>query len=175
MKRKRLPSLKHAWVIDGLLGDYYHINWGWHGKSDGYYKSEDYYTRNRFHGATGLCHTDSSFRFSFSRAISNKCRTYTIYVNIYSNLPLKENIRYQLFQYDLTDLARFLYYDSNLDKLVDITAYSGSVEFTDIIRDESYPIGLSGKFEFQAINPITKDTVYVTDGAFENVRFEFNN
>ena len=96
-------------------------------------------------------------------------------MNIYSNLPLKENIRYQLFQYDLTDLARFLYYDSDLDKLVDITAYSGSVEFTDIIRDESYPIGLSGKFEFQAINPITKDTVYVTDGAFENVRFEFNN
>ena len=142
-----------------------------------YYKSEDYYTRNRFHGATGLCHTDSSFRFSFSRAISNKCRTYTIYVNIYSNLPLKENIRYQLFQYDLTDLARFLYYDSDLDKLVDITAYSGSVEFTDILRNESetLPIGLSGNFEFQAINPITKDTVYVTDGAFQNVRFEFNN
>lgn len=96
-------------------------------------------------------------------------------MNIYSNLPLKENIRYQLFQYDLTDLARFLYYDSDLDKLVDITAYSGSVEFTDIIRDESDPIGLSGNFEFQAIDPITKDTVYVTDGAFENVRFEFNN
>ena len=95
-------------------------------------------------------------------------------MRVYSDSPLKENIKYQLFQYDLMDLAHFSYYDSDLDKIVDITAYSGSVEFTDILRNESetLPIGLSGNFEFQAINPITKDTVYVTDGAFENVRFE---
>lgn len=27
----------HAWVIDGVNGDMFHINWGWHGDSDGYY------------------------------------------------------------------------------------------------------------------------------------------
>lgn len=27
----------HAWVIDGLWGDYYHINWGWRGNCDGYF------------------------------------------------------------------------------------------------------------------------------------------
>lgn len=27
----------HAWVIDGFAMTYYHINWGWHGASDGYY------------------------------------------------------------------------------------------------------------------------------------------
>ncbi len=37
----------HAWVIDGLLGDYYHINWGWHGKSDGYYKIGVFTTSSR--------------------------------------------------------------------------------------------------------------------------------
>lgn len=37
----------HAWVIDGLLGDYYHINWGWHGKSDGYYRKGVFKTSSR--------------------------------------------------------------------------------------------------------------------------------
>lgn len=37
----------HAWVIDGLLGDYFHINWGWHGKSDGYYKIGVFTTSSR--------------------------------------------------------------------------------------------------------------------------------
>lgn len=139
-----------------------------------YYKSEDYYTRDRFYGATELHYTDTCFRFCFRRVISSKNRSCNIYMRVYSDSPLKENIKYQLFQYDLMDLAHFSYYDSDLDKIVDITAYSGSVEFTDILRNESetLPIGLSGNFEFQAINPITKDTVYVTDGAFENVRFE---
>lgn len=27
----------HAWVIDGVYGDMFHINWGWHGDCDGYY------------------------------------------------------------------------------------------------------------------------------------------
>ena len=27
----------HAWVIDGVDGDMFHINWGWHGDCDGYY------------------------------------------------------------------------------------------------------------------------------------------
>lgn len=27
----------HAWVIDGMYENYYHINWGWEGQSDGYY------------------------------------------------------------------------------------------------------------------------------------------
>lgn len=27
----------HAWVIDGMDGNYYHINWGWQGDCDGYY------------------------------------------------------------------------------------------------------------------------------------------
>ena len=37
----------HAWVIDGLIGDYYHINWGWHGKSDGYYRIGVFTTSSR--------------------------------------------------------------------------------------------------------------------------------
>ena len=27
----------HAWVIDGLSNNMFHINWGWHGDCDGYY------------------------------------------------------------------------------------------------------------------------------------------
>lgn len=37
----------HTWVIDGLLGDYYHINWGWQGLSDGYYKIGVFTTSSR--------------------------------------------------------------------------------------------------------------------------------
>ena len=37
----------HAWVLDGLKGDFYHINWGWYGKSDGYYKKGVFRTSQR--------------------------------------------------------------------------------------------------------------------------------
>ena len=37
----------HAWVLDGLRGDYYHINWGWYGKSDGYYSKGVFRTSQR--------------------------------------------------------------------------------------------------------------------------------
>lgn len=37
----------HAWVIDGLDGDYYHINWGWQGDCDGYYYKGNFNTSER--------------------------------------------------------------------------------------------------------------------------------
>lgn len=37
----------HAWVIDGLDGDYYHINWGWQGDCDGYYYKGTFNTSER--------------------------------------------------------------------------------------------------------------------------------
>ena len=37
----------HAWVLDGLKGDYYHINWGWYGMSDGYYSKGVFRTSQR--------------------------------------------------------------------------------------------------------------------------------
>ena len=37
----------HAWVIDGIFNHYYHINWGWNGKSDGYYKIGIFNTEER--------------------------------------------------------------------------------------------------------------------------------
>ena len=37
----------HAWVIDGLYGDYYHINWGWLGDCDGYFRIGTFITSSR--------------------------------------------------------------------------------------------------------------------------------
>ena len=37
----------HAWVIDGIFNHYYHINWGWRGQSDGYYKIGIFNTEER--------------------------------------------------------------------------------------------------------------------------------
>lgn len=37
----------HAWVIDGLNGNYYHINWGWQGDCDGYYAKGVFNTSSR--------------------------------------------------------------------------------------------------------------------------------
>lgn len=37
----------HAWVLDGEWGNYYHINWGWNGKSDGYYTKGVFNTTSR--------------------------------------------------------------------------------------------------------------------------------
>ena len=37
----------HAWVIDGINGNMYHINWGWHGNSDGYYSKGIFNTASR--------------------------------------------------------------------------------------------------------------------------------
>ncbi len=38
----------HAWVLDGECGDYYHINWGWNGESDGYYRKGTFSTTDRY-------------------------------------------------------------------------------------------------------------------------------
>lgn len=38
----------HAWVLDGECGDYYHINWGWYGMSDGYFKKGTFSTTDRY-------------------------------------------------------------------------------------------------------------------------------
>lgn len=38
----------HAWVLDGECGNYYHINWGWYGKSDGYYAKGVFNTTSRY-------------------------------------------------------------------------------------------------------------------------------
>jgi len=38
----------HAWVLDGVWGDYYHINWGWSGMSDGYFKKGVFKTTSRY-------------------------------------------------------------------------------------------------------------------------------
>lgn len=37
----------HAWVLDGVWGNYYHINWGWDGAWDGYYAKGVFDTTNR--------------------------------------------------------------------------------------------------------------------------------
>lgn len=37
----------HAWVLDGLRGNYYHINWGWYGQWDGYYSKGVFRTSQR--------------------------------------------------------------------------------------------------------------------------------
>lgn len=37
----------HAWVLDGLRGNYYHINWGWQGQWDGYYSKGVFRTSQR--------------------------------------------------------------------------------------------------------------------------------
>lgn len=38
----------HAWVIDGICGNYYHINWGWNGIHDGYYSIGVFNTAARY-------------------------------------------------------------------------------------------------------------------------------
>lgn len=38
----------HAWVLDGVWGDYYHVNWGWSGSSDGYFKKGVFKTTDRY-------------------------------------------------------------------------------------------------------------------------------
>ncbi|MBQ6577292.1 MAG: C10 family peptidase [Bacteroidales bacterium] len=38
----------HAWVLDGECGEYYHINWGWYGYSDGYFKKGTFSTTDRY-------------------------------------------------------------------------------------------------------------------------------
>ena len=30
-------NVGHAWVVDGVMGNYFHINWGWNGECDGYF------------------------------------------------------------------------------------------------------------------------------------------
>ena len=37
----------HAWVVDGVDGNYYHINWGWHGVCDGYFYKGTFNTAER--------------------------------------------------------------------------------------------------------------------------------
>ncbi len=45
----------HAWIIDGLMDDaYYHINWGWLGASDGYYKKGVFSTTDRHSVENGI-------------------------------------------------------------------------------------------------------------------------
>lgn len=36
----------HAWVVDGVDGDYLHINWGWNGDCDGYFKKGNFNTKD---------------------------------------------------------------------------------------------------------------------------------
>lgn len=38
----------HAWVIDGLWGNYYHVNWGWYGVYDGYFKKGVFKLTDRY-------------------------------------------------------------------------------------------------------------------------------
>lgn len=38
----------HAWVLDGLWGNYYHVNWGWNGQSDGYFKKGVFDVTDRY-------------------------------------------------------------------------------------------------------------------------------
>ena len=42
-------SIGHAWVIDGYIAGFYHINWGWLGNSDGYYAAGVFDTSQRDH------------------------------------------------------------------------------------------------------------------------------
>ena len=37
----------HAWVLDGVWGNYFHVNWGWVGAWDGYYTKGVFDTANR--------------------------------------------------------------------------------------------------------------------------------
>lgn len=37
----------HAWVLDGVWGNYYHVNWGWVGCMDGYYAKGVFSTASR--------------------------------------------------------------------------------------------------------------------------------
>ena len=43
-----LRTTGHAWVLDGECGDYYHINWGWYGHSDGYFRKGIFSTTDRY-------------------------------------------------------------------------------------------------------------------------------
>lgn len=43
-----LNTTGHAWVLDGECGEYYHINWGWNGYSDGYFKKGTFSTTDRY-------------------------------------------------------------------------------------------------------------------------------
>ncbi|MCQ2160748.1 MAG: C10 family peptidase [Bacteroidales bacterium] len=38
----------HAWVLDGEFGNFYHINWGYAGASDGYYEKGVFKTTSRY-------------------------------------------------------------------------------------------------------------------------------
>lgn len=33
----------HAWVLDGDWNGYFHCNWGWNGKWDGFYAKHNYF------------------------------------------------------------------------------------------------------------------------------------
>lgn len=37
----------HSFVVDGISDDYYHVNWGWGGLSDGYYSFSPFSSENR--------------------------------------------------------------------------------------------------------------------------------
>ncbi len=40
-------QIGHAWVIDGVMNDMFHVNWGWHGDADGYYAKGVFNTAER--------------------------------------------------------------------------------------------------------------------------------
>ncbi len=59
----------HAWIIDGEWGDYFHINWGWNGRSDGYF------TKGVF-----TCND----RASYDTTIDGKTHTYDLEEYVFS-------------------------------------------------------------------------------------------
>lgn len=42
---KKEGNYGHTWVVDGVDGDYLHINWGWNGDCDGYFKKGSFVTK----------------------------------------------------------------------------------------------------------------------------------
>lgn len=60
----------HAWVIDGYYAGLYHINWGWSGKSDGYFNAGVFNTSQRVSISSidsGEEHSSpSNYHFDFS-------------------------------------------------------------------------------------------------------------
>lgn len=66
----------HAWVLDGVWGNYYHVNWGWIGCMDGYYSKGVFSTANR--SSYDVAYDAGTYQMYFN----NKVHEYTWAFNL---------------------------------------------------------------------------------------------
>lgn len=60
-------SVGHAWVIDGVNNNMFHINWGWNGDADGYYVRGIFNTANRSSSDSIVDSGENSYTEDYAR------------------------------------------------------------------------------------------------------------